>query len=281
MKNIFYLFLLMIIVDNAVNAQVQVTTGWNLIGAITTIQASEVTSDPPGIIVSSFYGFNIGYYVAITLEATKGYWVKVNEAGLLNGFIPFWQCGQPVNYEYKFYGTVQIGTQCWLKENLDVGTMVPGISIQTNNSVIEKYCYNDNETNCQLYGGLYQWNEAMQYSTTPGAQGICPPGWHIPTLAEFQTLSSTVGGDGNALKAIGQGSGGGAGTNTSGFSALLAGSRGGSGNFTNLGTNTAFWSSTEYSSTLAYSLDLYNYDSDIYLNGPSKVYGFSVRCLKD
>ena len=45
MKNIFYFFVLMIIVNNAVNAQVQVTTGWNLIGVMTTIQASEVTTE--------------------------------------------------------------------------------------------------------------------------------------------------------------------------------------------------------------------------------------------
>jgi hypothetical protein len=83
--------------------------------------------------------------------------------------------------------------------------MVTGVTAQTANDTIEKYCYNDDPLNCALYGGLYQWNEAMQWSTTPGTQGICPPGWHIPTYAEFQTLSSSVGGDGNALKAIGQG----------------------------------------------------------------------------
>ena len=148
MKNIFYLFLLMIIVDSAVNAQVQVNAGWNMIGAITTIPASAVITVPPGIIVSPFYGFNTGsgYYVATTLQMGQGYWVKVNGAGIINGFIPAWQCGFPINYEYKYYGTVQIGTQCWLKENLDVGEMIPGIQNQTNNTptnYIEKYCYDD------------------------------------------------------------------------------------------------------------------------------------------
>jgi len=96
---------------------------------------------------------------------------------------------------------------------------------QTNSGIIEKYCYNNDTNNCNTYCGLYQWNEAMQYVTTPSAQGICPNGWHIPTKAEFEKLANTVDNDGNALKAIGQGTGSGAGTDTSGFSALLAGSR--------------------------------------------------------
>ena len=159
--------------------------------------------------------------------------------------------------------------------------MILGSQNQQNNPVIEKYCYGDNETNCQLYGGLYQWNEAMQYVTTEGAQGICPTGWHIPTLAEFQTLSTTVGGDGNALKAVGQGSGAGAGTNTSGFSALLAGGRGGNGYFLYLGNDAYFWSSSEYGATGAYGLLLSTNGSYIYLSGYYEEGGFSVRCLKD
>ncbi len=130
-----------------------------------------------------------------------------------------------VLYEGKIYNTVLIGTQCWLRENLNVGTRIDGALEQTSGNGIEKYCYDNLEANCTTYGGLYQWNEAMQYVTNESAKGICPTGWHIPTLAEFQTLSTEVGGDGNALKAIGQGVDAGAGTNTSGFSALLAGIR--------------------------------------------------------
>ena len=94
---------------------------------------------------------------------------------------------------------------------------------------------------------MYQWNEAMQYDTTQGVQGICPPGWHIPTMAEFETLSLTVGGDGNALKANGQGAGWGAGTNTSGFSARLAGFRSFvPGDFGDLGVLALVLSSTRH-----------------------------------
>jgi len=190
-------------------------------------------------------------------------------------------CGaSKVNYGGKYYNTVLIGNQCWLKENLDVGTMITGDLNQTDNSTLEKYCYNNVPSNCTTYGGLYQWNETMQYVTNEGAKGICPTGWHIPTLAEFQTLTTTVGNDGNALKAIGQGSGSGAGTNTSGFSALLAGDRSFNGYFYNLDYG-YFWSSTEFSASTAYFLYLYYSDSVIYLIVDRKDYGFSVRCLKD
>jgi uncharacterized protein (TIGR02145 family) len=186
-----------------------------------------------------------------------------------------------VTFAGKTYNTVQIGDQCWLKENLDVGTMILGSENQTNNGSIEKYCYGNILNNCTTYGGLYQWDETMQYVTTEGTQGICPTGWHIPKLSEFQTLSDAVGGDGNALKAIGQGTGCGAGTNTSGFSALLAGGRY-DGGFYDLGYGAYFWSSTEYVASYAYYLSLSTFDSGVYLYYVYEGYGgFSVRCLKD
>ncbi|MCX6150873.1 MAG: T9SS type A sorting domain-containing protein [Ignavibacteriales bacterium] len=187
-----------------------------------------------------------------------------------------------VAYAGKIYNSVQIGAQCWLRENLDVGTRIDGAAEQTNNSTIEKYCYDNLESNCDTYGGLYQWNEAMQYVTTQGTKGICPTGWHIPTLEEFQTLATTVNNDGNALKAIGQGTGAGAGTNISGFSALFAGYRYESGFAGLLANYTYNWSSTAYDTIIyRYSFHIYYDGSNIELSGNGKQYGFSVRCLKD
>jgi len=71
-----------------------------------------------------------------------------------------------VTYQGQVYNTVLIGSQCWLKENLNVGTMINGSQNQTNNSTIEKYCYDNDPANCDEYGGLYQWDEMMQYTTT-------------------------------------------------------------------------------------------------------------------
>jgi|GEM_PF-2917436 len=187
-----------------------------------------------------------------------------------------------VTYGGKTYNTVLIGNQCWLRENLDIGTRINGSQNPTNNNVIEKYCYDDDPANCNTYGGLYQWKEAMQYSTTEGARGICPPGWHIPTLEEIEALAITLAGDGNALKAIGQGSGDGAGTNTTGFSALLAGDRSQFGDFENLGFDGLFWCSTEYDADSAGDLSFDSESHWIYIGeNASKAYGYSIRCIKD
>jgi uncharacterized protein (TIGR02145 family) len=219
----------------------------------------------------------VTYPQQMVVQKTDGsnLFIDLNTIDMVNFIVP---CPgtETVDYAGKIYNTIQMGNQCWLKENLNVGVM----SSPSNNGVIEKYCFNNIEDSCTKYGGLYYWQEAMQYSGTEGAKGICPTGWHIPTLAEFQTLTTTVGNDGNALKAIGQGSGSGAGTNTSGFSAMLAGDRSINGYFYNL-DHGYFWSSTEFSASTAYFLYLYYSDSVIYTIVDSKDYGFSVRCLRD
>ena len=101
------------------------------------------------------------------------------------------------------------GSQIWMAANMNVGTRIDGTSEQNNNSVVEKYCYNDVEANCDIYGGLYQWAEAMQidytYNTTDyptdytcdpcgssGRQGICPSGYHIPTDLEWSRYEYCV-----------------------------------------------------------------------------------------
>ena len=97
-----------------------------------------------------------------------------------------------VTYEGKVYNTVQIFSQCWLKENLDVGVMIDNTLYQEDNGIIEKYCPENSEDSCAIYGGLYQWDEAMKYSTSEWSQGICPPGWHIPTDAETYVLEGAA-----------------------------------------------------------------------------------------
>ncbi len=93
----------------------------------------------------------------------------------------------------KSYTTVQIGNQCWMAENLNIGTIVNGSNNQTDNGTIEKYCYGNNTSNCDTYGGLYQWSEMMQYVTTASTQGICPTGWHLPTDDEWKTIEIQLG----------------------------------------------------------------------------------------
>lgn len=205
-----------------------------------------------------------------------------------------------VTYAGKTYNTVQIGPQCWLKENLNAGTMINCTNggtnndgNQTDNSKIEKYCYNNDSTNCLTCGGLYQWAEAVQYkngafNTSPpkpafagNIQGICPGGWHIPSNSEFEKLDTVVNNDSRALKAIGQGTGNGAGTDKSGFSALLAGGCISLNSFGGLRDFAYFWSSSEYKASEAHNISLSYYDSVIYFGNYYKGLAFSIRCLKD
>jgi uncharacterized protein (TIGR02145 family) len=187
-----------------------------------------------------------------------------------------------ISYSGRLYHTVQIGNQCWLKENLDVGIMIAGNQNQTNNSTIEKYCYSNDTTICKIYGGLYSWDEAMQYGTSgTKVQGICPSGWHIPSSNDFYELKTVINNNGNSIKAIGQGSRNQAGTDESGFSGLLSGYRGQLGTFYNIGDYTNYWSSTQSDSTNVEVMWLGFDSKTVNQSNSNKTVGFSVRCIKD
>ncbi len=203
-----------------------------------------------------------------------------------------------VEYEGQVYNTIQIFSQCWLKENLNVGTMINGSQSQTNNSIKEKYCYDNNHDSCTKYGGLYQWNEMMQYTTMHGGQGICPPGWHLPTNEEWKVLEGAVDsqygiGDlewdiywdrgydaGTNLKTTSGWLGNGNGTGLFGFSGLPGGYRYSNGFFDDVGLYGYWWTSTEDGSDAGYRNLGYN-GPEVKWGFGSKVWGFSVRCLRD
>ena len=182
------------------------------------------------------------------------------------------------------YTTVEIGNQCWFAENLNIGSKIIGANNQTDNNIIEKYCYNDDDANCTTYGGLYQWNEMMQYVTTDGAQGICPDGWHLPTDTEWTTLTDYLGGTsvaGEKMKSTSGWYNNGNGTNSSGFTGFPGGYRGNDGSFNSLGDRGYWWSSHETSGTRAWDRGLYYNDGLVHRGGSYKTDGFSVRCLKN
>ncbi|MEI7897688.1 MAG: FISUMP domain-containing protein [bacterium] len=196
-------------------------------------------------------------------------------------------CGDVLPYDGKNYTTVQIGTQCWFKENLNVGTKINGVQNQSDNGIKEKYCINDLESNCTTYGGLYQWNEMMQYLTSQGTQGLCPNDWHIPTDAEWAILTSFLGGEpiaGGKMKETGTlhwmtpNTGA---TNSSGFTALPGAGRESSGFFYNISTGTNIWSSTQSDATYSWVRFLNYFSEDVSRGYSYKTYGFSVRCLKN
>ena len=182
--------------------------------------------------------------------------------------------------------SIKIGEQSWMTENLDVdrfrnGELIP--EAKTNeeweNAGKESkpvWClFENNYANGKKYGKYYNW-----YAVND-KRGLAPKGWHIPTKTEFEKLKVTINNDGNVLKALGQGIENGAGTNTSGFSALLAGYRDQNGIFHNFGTANCFWSSTDSDSNRVVTLFLGYTNNGTGLGLDYKEFGFSVRCLKD
>ncbi|MFI5253558.1 MAG: FISUMP domain-containing protein [Bacteroidota bacterium] len=218
------------------------------------------------------------YYIKILVSLIAFATMMMGQQPTIRG-TPKFTCGSTITYTGRTYHTVRIGSQCWLKENLDVGTMIDSNQIQTDNGVIEKYCYNNDTAKCTTYGGLYQWDEAMKYHTTDGSQGICPAGWHIPTYLEFNKLLITVNYDINSLKAVGQGKYQEAGTNTSGFSALVAVDYDYGSNYDNLVIGLNIWTSTGDDS-VATTLKLYP-SKPTTMSYFSKSFGFGVRCIKN
>jgi uncharacterized protein (TIGR02145 family) len=189
--------------------------------------------------------------------------------------------------------TIIIGQQEWMKYNLNVGTMVQGTATQTDNGTVEKYCYQNLESNCNTYGGLYQWNEAMQYATAEGSQGICPDGFHIPTNAEWNVLLEYLGGiysAGGKIKETGTAHWKGMrparplnidATNESEFTALPGGIRWHSGAFYYIQVDGNFWTSSEVNGTTAYYGGAM-YSTKNATNGQFyKPESLSVRCLKN
>ncbi len=202
-----------------------------------------------------------------------------------------WSCGDSIidTRDSKSYYTVLIGTQCWMKENLNVGSRINGINNQTENSIIEKYCYVNLESYCSEYGGLYQWNEMMQYTTTEGTKGICPDGWHLPTVAEWDTLKTELGGEtaaGGKMKettyAHWNSPNTGA-TNSSGFTALGSGIRNyTNGAFSNLKIYGYIWSSTpETSGDNRYLYYMHNSSANLSSVTSHMNNGVAVRCIMD
>lgn len=189
--------------------------------------------------------------------------------------LPFF-CDNPVTdvRDNKQYPTVTLGTQCWMAVNLDYGTRIASTAMQRDNCTVEKYCLNDIAANCTSLGALYQWDELMQFETTAGIQGLCPPGWHIPQESEWTTLFNLYTGSGFAgapLKSTGY----------SGFNVFLNGIR-----FDNRVWNfdtfaTFLWSSTSHGPYKAWAHAMNSFNPSVSFYPGNRSNAFYVRCLKN
>jgi uncharacterized protein (TIGR02145 family) len=250
-----------------------------------------------GTFVSVMTGLN-----QMTLYHVRAYATNASGTGYGDeiAFTTDFDCGTRLTdpRDGKTYLTVQIGGQCWMAENLNVGERLDGIKTPGNNDLIEKHCYNDDEANCDLYGGIYTWDEMMDHTTIEMTQGICPKGWHIPSDYEWKILEKELGmsqseadgsgwrgtDEGGKLKASGtyywNAPNTGA-TNSSFFTALPAGYKDNIGNFSSLGYITDYWTSTLIIDTQSWYRGLSADESRIYRIDGNRAYGTSVRCVED
>lgn len=206
------------------------------------------------------------------------------------------------------YRTLSIGGQCWMTENLK--------EIPSNFSSNTPTSWSSSEPGDLGYWGfynesipsgtagwgttemapnegyLYQWSAAMNNSTAERAQGVCPTDWHIPSDCEWMYLENALGmttadqlqigfrnsgSVGSKLSSLTQ-----TGTNTTGFSALLSGSRDRTIQFIGRGSETNFWSSSQVTAGLPVVRKLDSAQQGVFRSTTSVPgYGYAVRCLKD
>ncbi len=232
------------------------------------------------LVVTNEYGID---------SITKTDYITVNQGSNTGTFVDP-RDGQEYHY-------IIIGTQKWMSDNLNIGKQIVNPQNPGQNGIIEKYCFNDDSAYCNKYGGLYTWDEMMQYDTTPGSRGICPPGWHIPTDEEWKTLELFLGMsqeqvdsvsirgtvEGGKLKETGlahwvePNTGA---TNSVGFNALPGGFRDPYGNYPTANILTRWYSSSQFF-TGAWVRGLSFGDSKIDRALPFKTDAYSVRCVKN
>lgn len=254
------------------------------------------------------FGFNFGdelKYIAYTdveeteiIDSPTGSQIYTFQ---FNGWTPCPGISTVSDIDANVYNTVQIGSQCWMKENLKTttynnGTQIPNI-IETDawqNLTTGAYVWYNNDISWKdPYGALYNWYAAVDVNE------LCPTGWHVPTKDEWTTLFSYTTSEGKELRScrmVNSPQGGSCntikhprwhensinGTDDYGFSGLPGGHRVYyDGAFYSVGFSAFWWTSTEHSSYDAWHLYLYfDFDSVTVTYG-EKRNGFSVRCLRD
>jgi uncharacterized protein (TIGR02145 family) len=206
-----------------------------------------------------------------------------------------------IDYEGNSYKTIYIGNQQWMAENLKVSKFNDGTAI---NQVTDKSqwinqttpawtYYNNSDINNTSYGKLYNWY--VTNSMVNGDKNVCPTGWHVPTDTDWDELinyldSTAEGGinypnvAGSKLKQVGISNWitpNSDATNSTLFTALPGGLRGGIGDFYSLGYAAYFWSETEKDTDNAWCRSLNNLNSYANKKTTGKPNGLSIRCIKN
>ena len=221
------------------------------------------------------------------------------------------ECGVTplLDYDSNTYNTVQLGSKCWMAENLRTTHYSNGLSIElgpySDGSVPYRYYPNNNSANVENYGYLYNWAAVMHGAASSDAnpskvQGVCPKGWHVPSSAEWtelttyvsgqsqylcdnntaniaKALASTTGWNSNSTTcAVGNNPGA---NNATGFGAMPAGDRHYNWGNENFGIYAIFWSATEITNNNAGRLLIGYNSASTDFSYKDKGNAFSVRCV--
>lgn len=199
--------------------------------------------------------------------------------------------GSMTDQDGNTYKTITIGGQTWMAENLRTTKYRNGDSIvfvpessKWKKLTTGAFCNFDNTfdieivaTNGRLYNGY----------AVSDSRNIAPTGWHVPTIEEWQTLITFLGGDTVAGKVLKEAdtthweSSSKTPTNESGFTALPSGYRTLNGEFLSLNFYSQWWSSSAVDNSKAYMRSMHYFSNDIGFGNVSKNYGFSIRLVKD
>lgn len=252
------------------------------------------------------------FYIMINdLQPSTKYYVRayaINSVGIGYGnelnfstfpfgpiiFNPFLTYGSVSDIDGNVYKTIQIGTQLWMAENLKTtkfndGTVIPNIpdNLEWNNLTTPGYSWynNDAASYKTTFGALYNW-----YAVS--TDKICPTGWHVPVDSEFKPLTDYLGnssgesmtetGNNHWLNYVTDA------TNVSGFTGLPGGLRYYDSNstpevsFVGIGETGLWWSASENGALGSYrQLSWEDYFISFYQGPANKVFGMSVRCIKN
>lgn len=236
--------------------------------------------------------FKMKKYAIIILLSTV---LQILSAQVAMIGLPCKEASSVKDHEGNIYRTVQLGSQCWMAENMHCRTSPTGKTWVHNpvfsvyNPVFKSYYITVKNS---TYGNLYNWSAAMDlnineyayYNSNDKRRGICPLGWHLPSYQEWSSLLESLGGTrkaGAVMKSA---------TTlwidpviadeVSGFEALPAGVYTEDG-LKHTGNYAHYWSSTTYDRQNAWCCGIFSYNKDSYNILDYKCYGRSVRCIKD